>query len=115
MILETILPTWAFFVAVGTILILIFGQLKVTRWVLVISLCVVAFGLCSELWTNDVLKAPTCVGNILKGLHCPDPSLLVKLAIFNKILFVLSFPFVVIVMPLILVWLMYLERSHRKM
>ena len=88
---------WAFALSAAWL-----AQSRILKWVFAVSGVFLLIVLPAELWTEAQFDRAGCDGNILKGLHCPDPSFLTKVAIWHGLAGFLGLLYSVFILPFLL-------------
>lgn len=105
---------WLFVAALLAVWVLRAAKSSAAKWIVLVSAVFLAFCFSSALWTNGHLDAVGCEGNIMKGLICPDGTLLTKFAMLHQVMGLLGFIYLCLFMPIIFLVIGKTEWSSRK-
>jgi hypothetical protein len=78
-----------------------FGKLRAVRMVMAGSIILGSVTLPSELYVNRYLNSLGCEGNWMKGLSCPEWSVLINLAIWHHGSALLFFTYLMVIFPFV--------------
>ncbi len=92
-----------------TALIFLLGKSRRSKWVLVGSFVFLAASYSSELWANSYFFEVGCKGNALKGLYCPEWTIMTRIAVVHQMSLLFASLYMRFIFPLILVSILFLE------
>jgi len=84
-----------------SVLTFIFAKKRWVRLTLLLSLAFLCIGYLSDFWVYRHYEAVSCKGNIMKGLRCPEWSVITRLAVAHQLSFLIGVAYLIFVFPIL--------------
>lgn len=102
MLIELIIIVWLYGAPFLAAAIFWFTQSRPIRWIMAPHALVPPFAYAAFLWTARYFKSIGCEGNTLKGIDCPEWTVIGRFAVWHDFLMFSSAAYTLFVFPLIL-------------
>lgn len=91
-----------------------FSRSLLVRWIMAASAVIPLVGYAAQLWTGRYFGSIGCEGTILKGIECPEWTVIGRIAVWHDILLLYSGLYITFIFPFVLgvTMLVFLTRSR---